>query len=84
MEDSYEKLCKEVRIVLSIRDINAELGRALKEQLEKHKGKTPFAVRIVEDNNVYHADFFNFSTQVDPEAFIKNLKLPAPFMVELA
>jgi hypothetical protein len=60
------------------------LAHALKDQLEKHKGKTPFAVRIVEDNDVYHADFFNFSTKVNPEMFIKNLQLPAPFMVELA
>ena len=83
LEDSYEKLCKEVRLVLSIRDINAETALALKDQLEKHKGNVPFAIRIVEDNNVYHADFFNFSTKVNVESFIKELKLPAPFMVEL-
>ena len=83
LEDSYEKLCKEVRLVLSIRDINAETALALKDQLERHKGNVPFAIRIVEDNNVYHADFFNFSTKVNVESFIKELKLPAPFMVEL-
>ena len=84
LEDAYEKLCQEVRLVFSIRDINAALAIAIKEQLDKHKGKTPFAVRIVEDNNVYHADFFNFSSKVDPESFIKNLELPAHYIVELA
>ncbi len=84
LEDAYEKLCQEVRLVFSIRDINAALAISIKEQLDKHKGKTPFAVRIVEDNNVYHADFFNFSSKVDPESFIKNLELPAHYIVELA
>ncbi|MCR4680189.1 MAG: DNA polymerase III subunit alpha [Bacteroidales bacterium] len=83
LEDSYEKLCQEIRLAFSINDVSAELAHALKASLEKHKGKIPFAVRIVEDNNVYYADFFNFSTKVEPESFIKNLRLPVPYKIEL-
>jgi len=83
LEDTYEKLCKEVRLVFSIRDVNVALAQAIKTQMQKHKGETPFAVRIVEDNNVYHADFFNFNAKVNAEVFIKSLKLPAPYIVEL-
>ncbi len=83
LEDVYEKFCKEVRLAVKIKDVNLELAQNLKECLSKSKGKVPFAIRIVEDNNIYHADFFNFSTKINPDEFIRHLKLPIYYNIEL-
>jgi hypothetical protein len=56
----------------------------LKEQIDDHKGGTPFAIRILENNDVYHVDFSSFSAKINAETFIRDLKLPVPHMVELA
>lgn len=84
LEEAYEKLCKEVRLVISIRDVSAELAHMLKEQIDDHKGGTPFAIRILENNDIYHVDFSSFSAKINAETFIRDLKLPVPHMVELA
>ena len=83
LEEAYEKLCKEVRLVISIRDVSAELAHMLKEQIDDHKGGTPFAIRILENNDVYHVDFSSFSAKINAETFIRDLKLPVPHIVEL-
>ncbi|MBP5205411.1 MAG: DNA polymerase III subunit alpha [Bacteroidales bacterium] len=83
LEDAYEKLCKEVRLVVGIKDVSRDLAEQLLAQIQEHKGKVPFHVRIVEEGGVFYSDFFNFSTKVNPEDFCKHLKLPIPYTIEL-
>ncbi len=83
LEEVYEKMCKEVTLVLSINNISKDLATNLKKQLDKHKGKVPFFLRIVENGGVFFSDFGNFSTKVNPEDFVKNLDLPVPYSIEL-
>ncbi len=83
LEDAYEKLCKEVRLVVGIKDVSRDLAQQLLAQIQEHKGNVPFHVRIVEEGGVFYSDFFNFSTKVNPEDFCKNLKLSVPYTIEL-
>ena len=83
LEDAYERLCKEVRLVVGIKDVSRDLAEQLLAQIQEHKGKVPFHVRIVEEGGVFYSDFFNFSTKVNPEDFCKHLKLPIPYTIEL-
>ena len=83
LEDAYEKLCKEVRLVVGIKDVSRDLAEQLLAQIQEHRGKVPFHVRIVEEGGVFYSDFFNFSTKVNPEDFCKHLKLPIPYTIEL-
>ena len=83
LEDSYEKLCHEVRIVINLADAYPDVAVQLDKQLHQYKGKTPFTLRIVEKGGVFFSDFTNFSTTVEPESLLKHLELPIPFKVEL-
>ncbi|MBO7649015.1 MAG: DNA polymerase III subunit alpha [Bacteroidales bacterium] len=83
LEDAYEKLCHEVRIVVGLADIYPEIAIQLNDQLKKYKGKVPFSLRIVEKGGVFYSDFHNFTTNVNPELLLKNLELPIPFNIEL-
>ena len=83
LDDAFEKLCKQVRIVLNVRDINGKAAYLLKEAIEKSKGKIPLEIRIMETNNVFNSDFSNHHYKIDPETFIQNLKLPIEYKIEL-
>ena len=83
LEDAYEKLCHEMRIVVGIADIYPEIAIQLNDQLKKYKGNVPFSLRIVEKGGVFYSDFTNFTTNVNPELLLKNLELPIPFNIEL-
>lgn len=79
LNEVYEKMCKGVQLQLQIQDISAEVGLAIKEQIEKYSGKTPFNVRIFEKNNNFFTDFFNFDAKINPETFVQNFKLPVEY-----
>ncbi|MCL2246708.1 MAG: DNA polymerase III subunit alpha [Lentimicrobiaceae bacterium] len=83
LDEAFDKLCKQVRIVLNIKDINGKIAYLLKEAIEKSKGKTPLELRIMETNNVFNSDFANHHYKIDPEDFIRNLKLPIEYKVDL-
>jgi len=84
LEDAYEKLCKVVRVAIRIQDISMQVAHEIQEQLTSHKGKTEFNLRIVEANNVFFSDFFNFTATVDPQSFLKDFHLSIPYKIELA
>ncbi|MBR4136550.1 MAG: DNA polymerase III subunit alpha [Bacteroidales bacterium] len=84
LEDAYEKLCKVVRIALRIQDISKSVAQEILEQIQSHKGKTEFNLRIVEADNVFFSDFFNFTVTVDPASFLKDFHLSVPYKIELA
>jgi hypothetical protein len=83
LDEAFEKLCKQVRIVLNIKDINGKVAYLLKEAIEKSKGKIPLEMRIMETNNVFNSDFSNHHYKINPEDFIKNLSLPVDYKIEL-
>jgi DNA polymerase-3 subunit alpha len=83
LDEAFDKLCKQVRVVINIKDINGKTAYLLKEAIEKSKGKTPLEIRIMETNNVFNSDFSNHHYKIDPEVFIKNLSLPIEYRVEL-
>jgi DNA polymerase-3 subunit alpha len=83
LEDAFEKLCKQVRIVLNIKDLNGQMAYLLKETIEKSKGKTLLDIRIMESNQVFNSDFSNHHYKINPEEFIKNLNLPMEYKIEL-
>jgi DNA polymerase-3 subunit alpha len=83
LDEAFDKLCKQVRIVLNIKDINGKSAYLLKEAIEKSKGKTPLEIRIMETNNVFNSDFSNHHYKINPEHFIKNLSLVIEYKIEL-
>jgi len=83
LDEAFEKLCKQIRIVLNIKDINGKIAYLLREAIEKSKGKTPLEIRIMETNNVFNSDFSNHHYKIDSENFIKNLNLPVEYKVEM-
>jgi len=83
LDEAFEKLCKQVRIVLNIKDIDGKVAYLLKEAIEKSKGKTPLEIRIMETNNVFNSDFSNHHYKINPENFIKGLTLPVEYRIEL-
>ena len=83
LDDAYDKLCKVVRVALRIQDISKSVAQEILEQLKQHKGKTEFNLRIVEANNVFFSDFFNFSITVDPASLLKDFHLSVPYKIEL-
>jgi DNA polymerase-3 subunit alpha len=83
LDEAFEKLCKQVRIVINIKDINGKIAYLLKEAIEKSKGNTNLEIRIMETNNIFNSDFSNHHYKVNPEVFIKNLNLPVEYRVEL-
>jgi len=83
LDEAFERLCKQVRIVLNIKDINEKTAYLLKEAIEKSKGKIPLEIRIMETGNVFSSDFSNHHFKIDPENFAKNLNLPVEYRVEL-
>jgi len=83
LDDAFEKLCKQIRIILNISDINTKTAYLLKEAIEKSKGQKSLEIRIMETNNVFNSDFSNHHYKVDPENFIKNLSLPIEYKIEL-
>jgi DNA polymerase-3 subunit alpha len=83
LDDAYENLCNQVRVVLNVKDINGKVAYLLKETIEKSKGKIPLEIRIMESNNVFNSDFSNYLYKIDPESFVKNLSLPIDYRIEL-
>ena len=83
LQDGYQKLCKEVVLSVSIKDVSANLAHLIEETVEKSKGKTPFSVQIVSETEEYVSQLVNFKLKVDPEQFFKNLKLFVPHKIEL-
>jgi DNA polymerase-3 subunit alpha len=83
LDEAFEKLCKQIRLVINIKDINGKIAYLLTEAIEKSKGKTPLEIRIMETNNVFNSDFSNHLYKVNAEKFIKNLNLPIEYKVEL-
>ena len=84
LEDAYEQLCTEVTLQVSIKDVNRDLAMEIKELLAKHPGTVPFNLRIFEKGGVFYADFFNFSTKVNPESLLCDLEhLSVNYNVEL-
>ncbi|MDY6327491.1 MAG: DNA polymerase III subunit alpha [Bacteroidales bacterium] len=79
LDEVYEKLCKGVQLQMRLADVSADVAVRLKEQLEKHKGKTPFNVRLFEPNNTFYSDFTNFNTKVNPETLIRDFTLPVDY-----
>jgi DNA polymerase-3 subunit alpha len=83
LDEAFDKLCKKVRVVINIKDINGKTAYLLKESIDKSKGKIPLEIRIMETNNVFNSDFLNHHYKVNPEIFIKNLSLPIEYKIEL-
>jgi DNA polymerase-3 subunit alpha len=83
LDEAFDKLCKQARIVFNVKDINGKVAYLLKETIEKSKGKVPLEIRIMETNNVFNSDFLNHHYKINPESFVKNLSLPVEFKMEL-
>jgi len=83
LDEAFDRLCKQVRLILNVKDINGKMAYLLKEAIEKSKGKIPLEIRIMETNNVFNSDFSNHHYKVNPESFVKNLNLPMEVKVEL-
>lgn len=86
LEEAYEKLCSELTMVMSIRDVNPAAASAIKNLLENNKGNVPFNLRIYEMGDVFYSDFFNFSTKINPEELIKSVNkngLPFIYKIEM-
>jgi DNA polymerase-3 subunit alpha len=83
LDEAFDRLCKQMRIVLNIKDINGKIAYLLKEAIEKSKGKTPLEIRIMETNNVFNSDFTNHHYKINPENFITHLNLPIDYKMEL-
>jgi DNA polymerase-3 subunit alpha len=83
LDEAFDKLCKQVRIVLNVKDINGKVAYLLKETIEKSKGKTPLEIRIMETNNVFNSDFSNHHYKINPENFMKELSFPVEYKIEL-
>jgi hypothetical protein len=84
LEDAFEKLCKEIRLVLSVKDLSSAIAYLILETAEKSVGKVPLFIRIMEQNEVFHSDFNNYKLSVDPEQFLKNITLPIEHKIELS
>jgi DNA polymerase-3 subunit alpha len=83
LDETYDKLCKQIRIVFNIKDINVKVAYLLQETIEKSIGKIPLEIRIMETNYVFNSDFYNHHYKVNPEVLMKNLNLPVEYKVEL-
>jgi DNA polymerase-3 subunit alpha len=83
LDEAFDRLCKQVRIVFNVKDINGKVAYLLKEAIEKSKGKIPLEIRIMETNKVFNSDFSNLHYKINPEDFVKNLGLPVEARVEL-
>lgn len=83
LEEVYDKVCKEVVLVLDIDDVSVDIAKSIKKQLDANKGKTNFSLRIVEQGGVFFSDFSNFSTKINPEEFVKSFSLPVKYKIEL-
>ncbi|MDR2970601.1 MAG: DNA polymerase III subunit alpha [Bacteroidales bacterium] len=83
LHETFNKLCKQIRIIINIKDITGKSAYLIREAIEKSKGKTPLEIRIMETNNVFNSDFFNHHYKVDPETLFQHLKLPIEYKVEL-
>jgi len=83
LQDAYDKICKQVILTLKITDLSPNIAFLLKEIIDKSKGKKPFFIRILSDENVFHSDFSNFEIKINPEHFLKNFNLQIPYKIEL-
>lgn len=83
LEEVYDKVCKEVVLVLDIGNVSVDVAKDIKKQLDANKGKTDFSLRIVEKGGVFYSDFSNFSTKINPEEFVKSFSLPVKYKIEL-
>jgi DNA polymerase-3 subunit alpha len=83
LQESFDKLCKQVRIVVNIKDVTGKVAYMIKEAIEKSKGNTPLEIRIMETNNVFNSDFLNHHYKINPEIFIQNMNLPVEYKIEL-
>jgi len=83
LDEAFDRLCKQVRITLNVKDINGKIAYLIREAIEKSKGKIPLEMRIVETNNVFNSDFSNHHYKINPENLIKNLTLPIDYKIDL-
>ncbi|MEG2070867.1 MAG: hypothetical protein RR034_05785, partial [Bacteroidales bacterium] len=83
LNDSYERLCRAANLVIGINDISPNIAYLIQEAVEKSQGKIPLTVKIVESNGVFFTEFINLTLKIDPEKFIKNLKLLIDYKLEL-
>lgn len=83
LEETYEKLCKEVTLIINIKFLSPDIALMLQDALVHSKGSVPFNLRIFEQGDVFFSDFDNYTVKINPEAFVKALDLPIPYKIEL-
>ena len=83
LNDGYEKLCKGVELSFNLSYISTELANQLKSIIDNSKGTKPLYIKIYSPEQDFSTTLSNLRATIDPELFIKNLKLSVPHRLDL-
>ena len=83
LHEGYEKLCKSVELSFDLTDISTALANELKTIISQSKGQRPLYINIYSTDQKFHTTLSNLRATIDPELFIKNLKLNVPYRLDL-
>ena len=83
LHEGYEKLCKNIELSFHLKDISKELATQLKKIINNSKGTKPLYIKIYSIDQDFSTTLSNLRATIDPELFIKNLKLTVPYRLDL-
>ena len=85
LADAYEHLCKSVTLCMSIDDVSSNSAFLIKEAIvaAQEQAKVPLTLAIYERDDKYCAKFHNLQVKINPELFVRNLRLPFNYELKL-
>ena len=81
LSDSYDNLCKNITLTFNVKDIAANIAYLIKEAAETYPGKVPLYIRVATLAGNFHSDLHSYDLKVEPEKFVKQLKLTIPHQI---
>ncbi|MCQ2265921.1 MAG: DNA polymerase III subunit alpha, partial [Bacteroidales bacterium] len=85
LNEAYGHLCKGVNLQMNVLDVSAESAQLIKQALDsaQEQAKVPFTLIVDEKDKKYKTKFDNSQLRINPELFVRNLKLPFDYKLTL-
>jgi hypothetical protein len=83
LDEIYEKMCSEIHFTIDVSEISTSVALSLQEAIQNSPGEKMLYFTIINSKQNYVTNLSNISHKIDPETFVKNLKIHAKYTLVL-
>lgn len=83
LDEIYEKMCSEIHFTIDVSEISTSVALSLQEAIQNSPGEKMLYFTIINSKQNYVTNLSNISHKIDPETFVKNLKIHANYTLVL-